>query len=341
MSEKAFSHFDRVLSPVILFTRDLGLLYANNVAVRAYPWLTSAGLRLFCTEPSLCAARERVSLGHTVVLPVENDANCELVLQPVRDANGGVEYVFGFVHASSVAPEDLILMTDEPLMRMIRKEVSEPILEFLTLLDGEPFRSVDPKFGRLLASARKRLLRAGSFLVRSDLASLRGEESFRICEAGAVLALCAKCFAPMKFSGETRLYLPLGRDALIHIVTDVLTFLSAYRADGASITVSLVSREQENEIRFVASDWLWSSDTPLGGPSADLPVLQHRLSSVGGRIELEPGKNGHFRLSLIFPRVRLSLSDVVVGDYESRPSQTSLLFLEFLRDISSPDDSKE
>lgn len=341
MSGADFSYFDRVLSPVLLFTRDLDLFYANPVARRMHPWLTSVGLRLFCTEPSLLSARKRISVGHTVILPMESDLQYELIFQPVRDGAGSVEYVFGFVHCASLVPEDAIYAADEPLLRMIREEVSEPILEFLTLLDGEPFRSVDPKFGRVLASARKRLVRACAFLSRTEGACVQSEESLRICDASEVLALCAKCFPPMRFSPSERLYLPLGRDALIRIVTDVLTFLSVYRADGGPIVVSLEAGERENEIRFLTPHWHLTAESSEKLPSADLSFLHHRLSAVGGRLELDPGRNGSFRFSLIFPQVRLSFSDVVVGDGGAPLAPSSALMLEFLQDLSASDPAKD
>ena len=340
MEERDFSHFDRVLSPVILFTRDLDLLYVNDVAARTHPWLTSVGLRLFCTEPSLRAARERVSAGHTVILPMENDLNCELVFQPVRDGLGTVEYAFGFVHSSVLSAQDAVFAADVPLFRQMRREVAEPVLEFLTLLEGEPFRSVDPKFGRVLASARKRLIRAGAFLTRTEVSDVRRDEPFRICDANEVLALCAKCFLPMKFTPAERLYLPVSRDALIRIVTDVLTFLFAYRDGNGSICVSTESRERERELRFVLLRALPSEKREEQGLLGDLSFLHHRLSSVGGRIELDPLSGGHFRLSLIFPQVRLSLSDVTVGDSSGSLSAFSRLLLEFLQDLSASDSSK-
>ena len=58
-------------------------------------------------------------------------------------------------------------------------------------------------------------------------------------------------------------------------------------------------------------------------------------------MELDPGRNGSFRLSLIFPQVRLSLSDVVVGDSGALPSRSSVLLLEFLQDLSASDSSKD
>ena len=338
MSTADFSHFDQVLSPIVVFSPDLNLVYANPVAMRLYPWFTSVGLHLFCTKPALLAAREQIRKGHAVILPMENGIKQNFVFQPQFDANGNVVYAFSYMQSAAMSTEDALWVSDAPFWKAVRQELSEPLWELLSLLNSESLGLQDLKCGQAVARIRRRLIRATNFLSKTEDVGLSGSESLRICEAGEVLRLCAKCFVPMSFTCSEPVYLPIGRDSLVRVMTDVLSllYLQCNR-----VSVTLERHDRETEIRLVASRRNPVIDSEQTSLWSDLSVIDRRLASVGGRIEIHPRQVGSIRSSLLFPEIRLSLSDVVVGDYSEDLAYSSAISLEFLRDLSDVDLQKE
>ena len=53
MQELDFSHFDGVLSPIMVLSPALTPLYANRVAMRSYPVLASRGPQFYFAEETL------------------------------------------------------------------------------------------------------------------------------------------------------------------------------------------------------------------------------------------------------------------------------------------------
>ena len=331
MRDMDFSCFDGVLSPVMAVTPDLQPLYANRVAVRMYPILTSRGLNAYFKQETLGMIRSLLSEGQAFSQIVSSDAG-GIVFSPVLRPDGSVSHVLLFVESLSDLPSDKLSYTANELLCTMQAELAEPLCDLLRFLERIlpriPIEDRPP-----LQYLRKRLLCASALLFRNTEDGLGGS-SLKICDADAVLCLCSEASSAVRYRSQGPCYIPMGRDSAIRLFVEVLAFTALQCSEKKKVTVSFSREEHENRFTFTfpsETPFLVGDDTVIGGA---LYSLVHRMSRFGGRCEVDGIGRKETVLRLVFPKISLDASSVTVGeprrDVLSRESRVALAFLRTL-----------
>ncbi len=319
MQELDFSHFDGVLSPIMVLSPALTPLYANRVAMRSYPVLASRGPQFYFAEETLCAIGEKLSNGQAVTLPPDSNVDGEILFNPVFTSKGELSYVLIFAVNPEMSAQEALSLTGDELFRSIQSEIVEPAYDLLRLTDrlerSRIASASDLEWGYTLSVIRKRLVRILRFIVHNS-EERPSHGNLVVTDFSAVLAMCATSFPLLDIRFEGRFFVPLSRDRAIHLVVTLLSSVLFSRVKGSHVTVSAerLSREMAFFIRFRRSrefdDSEFSEKDLIGGHY----YVLRTLSDVGGHMEITPEEKDVCCIKLFFPEVRFASSEVVLGE---------------------------
>lgn len=344
MNFSDYSRFDRVLSPVIVLSPALEFLYANGSASLQFPSLTSSdGLSLLFSQETRNVVSSNLAKGHAVSVPFPEFLGGSVLFDPVFAADGSLRHVYLYVESSSEYDSGLFsLFTHEELMRLLRREVLDPICELLqtvTMAGRTAAARSDPRLNQMLVSMRRRLLRSSLFLSGVEDTVDDKNAPFAICNVDELLALCAEQFPPLKYKGGHRpCFVPMQKDKLLRVLVNTLAAIYLRQDAGGKIVYSFREEEREIKLIFTAD----SISIPLNQPCAETSdslnygpgSVAQRITRFGGTVSIEPLSLRSARVILTFPKVRINFASVTVGDpFGDVLSFAARLALEYLESV--------
>ena len=313
MADFDFSRFDRVISPMVFYSPDLELIYANSAALRQFPLIVSErGLRSVCDPmliPYLCNQLREGPAS----LPVLNTP-WRLLFDPVRDSSGRIAYVSMCVDSGTLCEDEIVpLRADSELLHLITNEFAKPAAEVLGLLRGleqKPVVAGNRTLAQALLQMRRRMVRMSVFMntARDTVPESVLQNAF--CNADSALDELRRYFEPLKYHSVGYVPVPMSRDAFVLAVTDLVSALYFRLPPDASIHASASRTDHGAVVSFRASHLLRSlderCDTDLTGISTGLFSVRQRIRSIGGDLTVEYStKAATCQIDLIFPPVEL------------------------------------
>ncbi len=319
------SRFDRVPVPIILLTPRLELMYCNPIAKRQSPTLTVPGvLQTLFPENLLFSARNTLGQGQVVQLPYRGDSGISLLLEPVFTSGGNLRYVFLFVQSAASEFDSLLsILTDGELLRLLQREVAEPLHSYnqaLLRLQEHPAARSNPSFSKKLTALRFKMLQTSLFFEKAKHAYPSGDSVCGFCDANKVLAFCAKQFRIFKYSSVLPAHVPMEEDALILAVCDILSNLYLRQGDKPWVEGELISDSQSTTLIFRSAELVIPLDVPCNGDYDGVDIgmfsVKKRVSYAGGTLSAGRNTRGTLVISVCFPKVRFTPGDVFVQSSE-------------------------
>jgi len=331
-----FSHYDEIASPIMIYSADLEPLYANDVAVRSYPLLAGGSLQLYFLPATREKIRKDLKKGLPVQVPVDSDFPIDVLFDPCSDATGKISHVKIYVCNPEDYDEALLVYNQTELLRVLHRDLVSPVHNAFTALDAvedDPDLRKNLRLGQAFRRARKYLMAAARCLVRIDDTETLAAKKIFVCNADAALQLCENVFPAMRYESEGIFYLPVGRDAFIQIITDVLAALSLRQTSGSKIHVCANRLERRWEVLFRAGNLVEKPE--VASSVEDMFSSYCKVTSCGGEVKVRFEGRSTVNISLIFPDVRFSAVDVSVGDYvQDEVAVATAMALEYLRELS-------
>ena len=339
MADFDFSRYDRVISPMVFYSVDLELIYANSAALRQFPMIVSEhGLQSICDPVQMSHLRNQLREG-PASLPVL-DTPWVLLFDPVRDASGRIVCVSMCIDSGDLCDSGIVpLRADSELLHLITDEFAKPVAEVLGLLRGleqKPVVAGNRTLAQAFWQMRRRMVRMSVFMntARDTLPESALQNAF--CNADSALTELRRYFEPLQYHPAGYVPVPMSRDAFVLAVTDVLTALY-FRQDADCTVQAAAERTDEGAVVSFRSSHLRSSldepcETDLTGISTGLFSVRQRIRSLGGDLRVEYSTRASTcQIDLVFPPLRENGHPIRVEQpSEWNISPTCMLAYEFL-----------
>ena len=341
----AFTCFDGAVAPVLIASTDFKIIYANFSAQRRFPFLTDEKALLARYDAAdLRKAYSALKEGDSYSLPYEDSLGLSLVLTPSFSPSEGLDHICVYVSYDEDSFRDLFpLMTDNELIYAMKKDLI-PSLHYLAMQTkfGEGFinSGQGEKSKHVYRTMRRKILHQMLFVSQVSESHQERKGDYSLCDASAVLDRISRVFKNVKYKPSEVCVVPVEREPLILLFTDLLANLT-FRQKDAKIRVSSCCEDDGVSICFASGPLVTPLNVPceeaMNGIDMGNYSVRRKMESYGGSVLVKRGVRGAVNVTLKFPYPRGILRIPELNDHSARRlsiiEEAALEYLSLIADL--------